>query len=100
MIGPTTPYASVKHGDFQYVGYVLRLFAIDYDTGPVTAVRWPSQRYFTHWCLSSRYTGIWNILDYTAISFPSGLTADKDIDLLPPNQDTFSELDREVQNKC
>lgn len=24
IIGPTTPYATVKHGDFQHVGYVLQ----------------------------------------------------------------------------
>lgn len=27
------------------------------------------------------YTGIYNVLDYSCVSFPTGLTADKDIDL-------------------
>lgn len=47
-----------------------------------------------------RYTGVWNILDYTAISFPTGITADKEIDLLSPHQESLSDLDAEVQSKC
>jgi amidase len=47
-----------------------------------------------------RYTGVWNVLDYTAISFPTGLTADKEVDLLPPHQESLGELDREIQSKC
>lgn len=44
--GPTTPYATVKHGDFKYVGY----------------------------------TGVYNVVDYSAVSFPSGVAVDKALD--------------------
>lgn len=40
---PTTPYASVAHGDFKYVGY----------------------------------TGVYNVVDYAAVSFPSEVFVDK-----------------------
>lgn len=44
--GPTTPYATVKNGDFKYVGY----------------------------------TGVYNVVDYSAVSFPCGVSVDKSID--------------------
>ncbi|KAF1914417.1 amidase signature domain-containing protein [Ampelomyces quisqualis] len=43
ILAPTTPYASVAHGDFTYVGY----------------------------------TGVYNVVDYSATSFPSGVFVDK-----------------------
>ncbi|KAF2400842.1 amidase [Trichodelitschia bisporula] len=46
ILCPTTPYASVAHQDFKYVGY----------------------------------TGVFNVLDYTALSFPSGVTAHRELD--------------------
>lgn len=64
ILSPTTPYTSVKHGDFQYVGY----------------------------------TGIWNVLDYSALSFPTGLVADKSLD--GPSGESLNELDAQVQSKC
>jgi amidase len=48
----------------------------------------------------SRYTCIWNILDYTALNFPTGLVADKDLDVTPADQKSFGELDSQVQEKC
>lgn len=45
-LAPTTPYASVAHGDFKYVGY----------------------------------TGVYNIVDYAAVSFPSEVFVDKQKD--------------------
>jgi hypothetical protein len=64
--GPTTPYATVKHGDFKYVGY----------------------------------TGIFNVLDYAACSFPSGLTANFEKDTMANNGEPLSTLDSEVRDKC
>ncbi|OJJ43046.1 hypothetical protein ASPZODRAFT_136587 [Penicilliopsis zonata CBS 506.65] len=48
LITPTTPYSSVEHGKFTYVGY----------------------------------TGVFNILDYPAVSFPCGIKADKALDVV------------------
>ncbi|KAF3035864.1 hypothetical protein E8E11_005521 [Didymella keratinophila] len=46
ILCPTTPYSTVKHGDFKYVGY----------------------------------TGVYNVVDYSAVSFPSGVAVDKTVD--------------------
>ncbi|KAK6440500.1 hypothetical protein LTR95_003278 [Oleoguttula sp. CCFEE 5521] len=61
---PTTPYASVKHGDFKYIGY----------------------------------TGVYNVLDYSAVSFPTGLFADEKVDVSPKDHKALSEFD-EAANK-
>jgi amidase len=91
LLGPTTPYASVKHGDFQYVGYVpCYLYAINRIESSS-----PREAKFV-----VRYTGVWNILDYSAISFPTGLTADKEIDILESCQKTLGDLDAVIQSKC
>jgi amidase len=65
--GPTTPYSSVKHGDFEYFGY----------------------------------TGIFNILDYSAVSFPCGVTVRQDVDIYA-NDDTqpLSESCASVRDAC
>ncbi|EDU47440.1 GatA Asp-tRNAAsn Glu-tRNAGln amidotransferase A subunit [Pyrenophora tritici-repentis] len=46
ILAPTTPYSSVAHGDFKYVGY----------------------------------TGVYNVVDYAAVSFPCKVSVDKAID--------------------
>ncbi|KAH3907241.1 hypothetical protein HBI56_183750 [Parastagonospora nodorum] len=43
ILAPTTPYSSVPHSHFKYVGY----------------------------------TGVFNVVDYSAVSFPTGITVDK-----------------------
>ncbi|OAK97538.1 amidase [Phaeosphaeriaceae sp. SRC1lsM3a] len=57
ILAPTTPYASVPHGDFKYVGY----------------------------------TGVFNVVDYSAVSFPSGVTVDKAKDNAVTNSKAQSE---------
>ncbi|KIW02020.1 uncharacterized protein PV09_06525 [Verruconis gallopava] len=64
IICPTTPYASVEHGDFKYVGY----------------------------------TGVFNILDYSAVSFPTGFTASIDQEPHPPEA-SLTELCQDVQQR-
>lgn len=44
-----------------------------------------------------RYTGVWNLLDYSATSFPCGVTADKNIDNAPPDHKSFGEADARAQ---
>ncbi|KAK1985882.1 amidase [Colletotrichum cereale] len=48
ILCPTTPFTSVKNGEFRHVGY----------------------------------TGVYNVLDYSCVSFPTGLTADETSDVL------------------
>ncbi|KAL1311010.1 hypothetical protein AAFC00_001228 [Neodothiora populina] len=63
IICPTTPYTSVEHGKFKYVGY----------------------------------TGVFNIVDYSAVSWPSGMYADKSLDQPKIDAEPFSALDAEIQ---
>ncbi|GKT41600.1 putative amidase [Colletotrichum spaethianum] len=48
ILCPTTPFTSVKNGDYKHVGY----------------------------------TGVYNVLDYSCVSFPTGLSADENLDIL------------------
>jgi amidase len=66
MIGPATPYSTVEHGKFAYVGY----------------------------------TGVFNVLDYPAVSFPCGVTTDKDLDVAYVDHQALSDMDGQVQNDC
>ncbi|KAJ9659988.1 hypothetical protein H2201_007093 [Coniosporium apollinis] len=45
------------------------------------------------------YTGVYNILDYSAVSFPCGVTADKDLDQ-PTEKDALSDMDADMQKDC
>ncbi|KAL1850107.1 hypothetical protein Plec18170_007205 [Paecilomyces lecythidis] len=64
ILGPTTPYSSVEHGKFAYVGY----------------------------------TGVFNILDYPAVSFPTGVKVDKTLDTSYTEHKALSDTDAKVQN--
>lgn len=46
------------------------------------------------------YTGIWNILDYAAVNFPSGFTVDKNQDRVPEDFSPLSDLDKEINDEC
>jgi amidase len=64
--GPTTPYASVEHGKFKYVGY----------------------------------TGVYNVVDYSAVTFPCGVTADREKDQVPADYTPLSDLCKETHSDC
>jgi amidase len=59
ILGPTTPYAAPKSGQFKNVSY----------------------------------TGIFNILDYSSTSFPTGLHGDKEVDVYPSKFKALGEMD-------
>ncbi|THX24511.1 acetamidase [Aureobasidium pullulans] len=46
------------------------------------------------------YTGVFNILDYSAVSFPSGIYADSELDQAEPGIKTLSQMDAQVQAEC
>jgi amidase len=46
------------------------------------------------------YTSLWNLLDYPALVFPTGLFVDKDIEIVDPSIAFFGELDEEVAGLC
>ena len=66
LLLPTIPFNTVKHGEFEHVGY----------------------------------TGVYNVLDYAAISFPTGLTVDKSVDQLDAAFMPVSETDKKVAASC
>ncbi len=43
------------------------------------------------------YTNVFSVLDYSSVSFPSGLCADKELDKGLANHSTLSEIDAQVQ---
>ncbi|EHY60683.1 hypothetical protein HRR83_000452 [Exophiala dermatitidis] len=45
------------------------------------------------------YTAIWNILDYSAVNFPSGVAVDKNQDTVPADFSPLSELDKEINSE-
>ena len=57
--------------------------------GPTTPYTAPKNRQFRF----VGYTGIFNILDYSSVSFPTGIYADKQKDVSPGNFKAFGELD-------
>ncbi|KAF2160731.1 hypothetical protein M409DRAFT_28868 [Zasmidium cellare ATCC 36951] len=60
ILGPTTPYASPKNGEFRYVGY----------------------------------TGVFNVVDYSSVSFPTGISVDKEKDVQVAEFQAHNELDK------
>jgi amidase len=65
ILGPTTPYASPKNGQFRHVGY----------------------------------TAVFNVLDYSSSSFPSGVYVDKEKDVVAEGAKTHSEVDAQTQKE-
>lgn len=66
MAAPTTPYATVAHGDFKYVGY----------------------------------TGVYNVVDYSATSFPCGVSVDKSKDQYTADYKSQSEYCQAAYDSC
>jgi hypothetical protein len=51
--------------------------------------------------MCDRYTGIWNLLDYTAAVFPSGVFADENIDVKDDeNLPVLSPADKTTKDRC
>ncbi|KAI5365539.1 putative amidase [Septoria linicola] len=65
ILGPTTPYATPKNGEFRHVGY----------------------------------TCVFNILDYSCVSFPTGISVDKEKDVADLSAKAHSELDAQTQKE-
>ena len=65
ILGPTTPYASPKNGEFRHVGY----------------------------------TGVFNILDYSAVSFPTGINVDKQKDVVDLSVQSHGDVDAQTQKE-
>jgi amidase len=46
------------------------------------------------------YTAMWNIVDYPAVTFPSGCKVDRDIDAGVKTEGFLGKLDEEIQSIC
>ena len=46
------------------------------------------------------YTGVYNIVDYSSVSFPCGVTADKAKDTIPSNYTPLSPTCKEIHDDC
>jgi amidase len=46
------------------------------------------------------YTGVFNVLDYPAVSFPCGVYADKTVDETYAGNEPLSEVDAQIRNDC
>ncbi|WPG97460.1 acetamidase [Acrodontium crateriforme] len=67
---------------------------LDAILGPTTPYTAPKNGEFKH----VGYTGVFNVLDYSAVSFPTGIHADKMVDISPSDFKPYSEMDA-VTNK-
>lgn len=43
---------------------------------------------------------MFNVLDYSCVTFPTGLTVDKSVDVLPANLKPLSLGDEKIQAQC
>lgn len=66
ILSPTTPFSSVEHTKFGWVGY----------------------------------TGVYNIVDFSATSFPCGVYADQEVDKLIEGEQNLSEYDEATRKAC
>jgi amidase len=46
------------------------------------------------------YTGVFNVLDYSALSFPTGICADAALDVKDPTKPSLGPFDEPVQGSC
>lgn len=46
------------------------------------------------------YTGVFNIMDFSAVSFPTGMVADQEIDRLVDGEDILSHFDKATRDAC
>lgn len=46
------------------------------------------------------YTGVYNVVDYSAVSFPCGVTVDKEKDQPDPDYTPLSEHCQDVYDSC
>jgi len=46
------------------------------------------------------YTGVFNVVDYSAVSFPTGINVDKDVDVLDSSYQPLSPLCKSVNDDC
>lgn len=79
---PTVPFVTVKNGQFKHGTFWFPSLRRDTDKNTVG------------------YTGVYNILDYSSISFPTGLVVDRDIDKLKADYEPLGPVCSAVNHEC
>lgn len=82
-----------------YVGWSLLLAAfadVDVTSGPTTPYSSVEHGKFTY----AGYTGVYNLLDYSAVSFPCSVNVDAKVDAAYSGHRPLSEIDAQVQGDC
>lgn len=64
--------------------------------GPTTPYTCIEHGKFAH----AGYTIVFNLLDYSAVSFPCGVRAEKEIDTAYNGHDALGDLDAQIQRDC
>ena len=54
----------------------------------------------SHCFLTVGYTGVFNVLDYSAVSFPTGMTADKQVDVDDSTYQPLSDDCMAIHESC
>lgn len=86
LLLPTIPFNTVKHGTFKH-GMLLADFYYIFD-GSLTRN------------LLVAYTGVYNVLDYSAVSFPTGLNVIEGVDLEEPDYAPLSNDCKDIHATC
>ncbi|KAI1434851.1 amidase [Xylaria sp. CBS 124048] len=87
ILAPATPYSGVENGKFKYSEY----------SGPRAGGEFADGFFF----LLVGYTGVYNLVDYSAIVFPTGMTVDSAVDVYSADAPApMSEADKVTRNDC
>lgn len=85
ILCPTTPFSGVENGQFKHgqsicFGWIIwELYANNHTVG---------------------YTGVFNVLDYSCVSFPTGMVADKEVDCWEDGYQSLSENCKIIHDQC
>lgn len=75
---------------------VIIVAKVDATSGPTTPYSSVEHGNFTY----GGYTGVYNLLDYSAVSFPCGINVDANLDVSYRGHQALSEIDTQVRNDC
>lgn len=101
ILCPTTPFSSVRNGHFKHGEMCPALFFLLLPPPPPpnpsrrTRPPAPGHRLTASPVTAVGYTGVFNVLDYSCVSFPTGMLADKDVD--KPRRDGYKPLSKDCE---
>lgn len=84
ILCPTTPFSFVKSGQFKH--------------GKFSPLHGRRRRRIDYVLVG--YTGVFNILDYACISFPTGRSVDKEIDTYTDDYQSLTDICKSIHDEC